>query len=41
MSPAAKDDLEINEPCNLSFDGLRSLSDEVVIALYLPKPVGW
>ncbi len=32
MSPAAKDDSDIKEPCNLSFDGLRSLADEVVIA---------
>jgi|SRR5208283_949477 len=32
MSPAPKDDPKIKEPCNLSFDGLRSLSDEVVIA---------
>ena len=32
MSPAPKDDSSIKEPCNLSFDGLRSLADEVVIA---------
>lgn len=32
MSPAPKDDSNIKEPCNLSFDGLRSLADEVVIA---------
>jgi len=32
MSPAPKDDSNIKEPCNLSFDGLRSLTDEVVIA---------
>jgi len=32
MSPAAKDDSNIKEPCNLSFDGLQSLADEVVIA---------
>jgi RNA polymerase sigma-70 factor, ECF subfamily len=32
MSPAPKDDPDIKEPCNLSFDGLRSLTDEVVIA---------
>jgi RNA polymerase sigma-70 factor (ECF subfamily) len=32
MSPATNDDSNIKEPCNLSFDGLRSLTDEVVIA---------
>lgn len=32
MSPAPKDDSNIKEPCNLSFDGLQSLPDEVVIA---------
>jgi RNA polymerase sigma-70 factor (ECF subfamily) len=32
MSRTAKDDSKIKEPCNLSFDGLRSLTDEVVIA---------
>jgi len=32
MSPPSKDDSDIKEPCNLSFDGLRALSDEVVIA---------
>jgi RNA polymerase sigma-70 factor (ECF subfamily) len=32
MSPAAKDDPNIKEPCNLSFDELRSLTDELVIA---------
>jgi len=32
MSPAPKDDSNVKEPCNLSFDGLRSLADEVVIA---------
>jgi RNA polymerase sigma-70 factor (ECF subfamily) len=32
MSPAPKDDSSVKEPCNLSFDGLRSLVDEVVIA---------
>jgi RNA polymerase sigma-70 factor, ECF subfamily len=32
MSPTPKDDSDIKEPCNLSFDGLRSLSDEAVIA---------
>lgn len=32
MSPAPKDDSNIKEPCNLSFDGLRSLADEVLIA---------
>jgi RNA polymerase sigma-70 factor (ECF subfamily) len=32
MSPARKDRINIEEPCNLSFDGLRSLTDEVVIA---------
>ena len=32
MSPAPKDDSNIKEPCNLSFDGLQSLADEVVIA---------
>ncbi|MBZ5667550.1 MAG: sigma-70 family RNA polymerase sigma factor [Acidobacteriia bacterium] len=32
MSPAPKDDSSVKEPCNLSFDGLRSLADEVVIA---------
>jgi RNA polymerase sigma-70 factor, ECF subfamily len=32
MSPPPKDNPEIKEPCNLSFDGLRSLPDEVVIA---------
>jgi len=32
MSPPSKDDFNIKEPCNLSFDGLRSLTDEVVIA---------
>ena len=32
MSPTPKDDSDIKEPCNLSFDGLRALSDEVVIA---------
>jgi len=32
MSPTSKDDSDIKEPCNLSFDGLRSLTDELVIA---------
>jgi len=32
MSLAPKDDSSVKEPCNLSFDGLRSLADEVVIA---------
>jgi RNA polymerase sigma-70 factor (ECF subfamily) len=32
MSPTPKDHSNIKEPCNLSFDGLRSLADEVVIA---------
>lgn len=32
MSPPRKDDSSVKEPCNLSFDGLRSLADEVVIA---------
>jgi len=33
MSPAApQDDANIKEPCDLSFDGLRSLADELVIA---------
>ena len=32
MSPAPKDGSDIKEPCNLSFEELRSLPDEVVIA---------
>jgi len=32
MSPATKDESNIKEPCDLSFDGLRSLADELVIA---------
>ena len=32
MSPAPKDDSNVQEPCNLSFDELRALTDEVVIA---------
>jgi len=32
MSPAPKDGSNIKEPCNLSFEELRSLPDEVVIA---------
>jgi len=32
MSPAPKDNSNIKEPCNLSFDGLRALADEAVIA---------
>ena len=32
MSPATKRESNIKEPCDLSFEGLRSLADEVVIA---------
>jgi len=32
MSRAPKEESNIKEPCNLSFDGLRSLADELVIA---------
>lgn len=32
MSPTSKDDSNIKEPCNLSFEGLRLLTDEAVIA---------
>jgi hypothetical protein len=32
MSPATRDEFNIKEPCDLSFDGLRSLTDELVIA---------
>jgi len=32
MNPATKDESNIKEPCDLSFDGLRSLADELVIA---------
>jgi len=32
MAPAPTDDSNIAEPCNLSFDRLRSLPDEIVIA---------
>jgi RNA polymerase sigma-70 factor, ECF subfamily len=31
-SPATRDESNIKEPCDLSFDGLRSLADELVIA---------
>jgi RNA polymerase sigma-70 factor (ECF subfamily) len=32
MTPATKTESSIKEPCNLSFEGLRSLADEIVIA---------
>ena len=32
MNPATSDESKIKEPCHLSFDGLRSLADELVIA---------
>jgi len=32
MSPAPKDEPNITEPCSLSFDGLRALPDETLIA---------
>jgi RNA polymerase sigma-70 factor, ECF subfamily len=32
MTPTPRDGSKIQEPCNLSFEGLRSLTDELVIA---------